>query len=152
MPKILLIADDESVCGAIAGALERESCSGPRERRSDGFQPERSFVTCFITPTPFRSDTVCDTVIAGGDPIFTDEVADLVHHSQQLVPLFSIECDRNRNTRAAYAHAVAQFFAWCDKHRVLTLEQIDPVVIAAYIEQHPARDDEALRPDGRRDH
>ena len=27
------------------------------------------FVTCFITPTPFRSDTVCDTVIAGGDPM-----------------------------------------------------------------------------------
>jgi integrase/recombinase XerD len=45
---------------------------------------------------------------------------------------------RNRNTRAAYARAVAQFFAWCEKHRVHTLEQINPVVVAAYIEQHPA--------------
>ena len=44
---------------------------------------------------------------------------------------------RNRNTRAAYANAVTQFFAWCEKHRVYTLEQIKPVVIAAYIEQHP---------------
>jgi len=44
---------------------------------------------------------------------------------------------RNRNTRAAYAEAVAQFFAWCEQHGVYTLEQIKPVVIAAYIENHP---------------
>src|ERR1700694_1981200 len=43
---------------------------------------------------------------------------------------------RNRNTRAAYAQAVAQFFLWCEKHRVYTLEQVKPVVIAAYIENH----------------
>src|SRR5713226_2485311 len=40
---------------------------------------------------------------------------------------------RNRNTRAAYAQAVMQFFAWCEKHRVHTLEQMKPVIIAAYI-------------------
>jgi integrase/recombinase XerD len=45
---------------------------------------------------------------------------------------------RNRNTRAAYAQAVMQFFTWCEKHRVHTLPQIKPVVIAAYIENHPA--------------
>jgi integrase/recombinase XerD len=28
---------------------------------------------------------------------------------------------RNRNTRYAYAEAVSQFFAWCEKHRVYTL-------------------------------
>lgn len=44
---------------------------------------------------------------------------------------------RNKNTRAAYAEAVRQFFAWCEKHRVYTLEQIKPIVIAAYIENHP---------------
>ena len=27
---------------------------------------------------------------------------------------------RNRNTRAAYAQAVMQFFAWCEKHRLYT--------------------------------
>ena len=31
---------------------------------------------------------------------------------------------RNRNTRYAYAQAVSQFFAWCEKHRVYTLEQL----------------------------
>jgi len=43
---------------------------------------------------------------------------------------------RNKNTRAAYAQAVKLFFQWCEE-RGLTLEQIQPVVIAAYIEQHP---------------
>jgi len=45
---------------------------------------------------------------------------------------------RNRNTRAAYAQAVMQFFAWCDRHRIQTLDHINPVVIALYIEEHPA--------------
>jgi len=43
---------------------------------------------------------------------------------------------RNPNTRAAYAQAAGQFFAWCERHRIQSLEQIKPVVIAAYIEQH----------------
>jgi len=44
---------------------------------------------------------------------------------------------RNRNTRAAYAHAIAQFFAWCEVKRIYSLEQINPVVIGVYIENHP---------------
>jgi integrase/recombinase XerD len=44
---------------------------------------------------------------------------------------------RNRNTRYAYAEAVSQFFAWCEKHRVYTLEQVKPIVVASYIENHP---------------
>src|SRR5437667_2203171 len=45
---------------------------------------------------------------------------------------------RNKNTRAAYAQAVAQFFAWCEEHRVKSLAEINPVLVAAYIETHPA--------------
>jgi len=44
---------------------------------------------------------------------------------------------RNKNTRAAYAEAIGQFFAWCERHRVRTLPQISPIVIATYIENHP---------------
>src|SRR5271163_3323440 len=44
---------------------------------------------------------------------------------------------RNKNTRYAYAEAVSQFFRWCEKHRVYTLEQVKTIVIAAYIEDHP---------------
>src|SRR5436190_11975902 len=41
---------------------------------------------------------------------------------------------RNRNTREAYARAVAQFSRWCTEHS-LTLAQLSPFLIAAYIEE-----------------
>src|SRR5881396_872519 len=44
---------------------------------------------------------------------------------------------RNKNTRAAYVEAVRQFFSWCEDHRLHDLDQIRPVVVAGYIEQHP---------------
>jgi site-specific recombinase XerD len=40
---------------------------------------------------------------------------------------------RNLNTRRAYARAVGYFLDWCDQ-RELTLRQIAPMVVAAYIE------------------
>ena len=43
---------------------------------------------------------------------------------------------RNPNTRRAYARAVAGFFAWCEG-RGIALDQVEPVTVAAYIEQHP---------------
>jgi len=43
---------------------------------------------------------------------------------------------RNANTRRAYARAVGAFFAWCEA-RDLELSRIEPIAIAAYIEQHP---------------
>ena len=42
---------------------------------------------------------------------------------------------RNKNTRLAYAQAVGQFLRWCDK-RELTLEDLNPIVVAGYIEGH----------------
>ena len=41
---------------------------------------------------------------------------------------------RNKNTRMAYGRAVSQFFAWCDRHRIGELADIEPMHIAAYIE------------------
>jgi len=43
---------------------------------------------------------------------------------------------RNKNTRAAYARAIRQFFDWCEDRSFRTLDQIEPIVVAAYIEQH----------------
>ena len=43
---------------------------------------------------------------------------------------------RNPNTRHAYARACIDFFQWCDA-RPVDLHHIDPIVVAAYIEQHP---------------
>ena len=44
---------------------------------------------------------------------------------------------RNPNTRLAYARAVSRFLAWCEEHGLEHLDAIEPVVVAAYIEQHP---------------
>ena len=46
---------------------------------------------------------------------------------------------RNPNTRAAYAQAVAQFLRWCEARR-LTLRDIEPMAVAAYIESHTGSD------------
>jgi site-specific recombinase XerD len=43
---------------------------------------------------------------------------------------------RNENTRIAYARAVGLFFRWCQEYR-LDLIDIEPIHVAAYIEQHP---------------
>ena len=42
---------------------------------------------------------------------------------------------RNKNTRAAYAQAVSQFFAWSERRGVVDLAAVRPIVISAYIEE-----------------
>ena len=41
---------------------------------------------------------------------------------------------RNRNTRQAYARAARRFFAWCETHTI-ALEQLEPMLVASYIEE-----------------
>src|ERR1041385_2874850 len=41
---------------------------------------------------------------------------------------------RNRNTRRAYFVAVSQFSKWCEQRKI-SLDQVQPVHVAAYIEQ-----------------
>jgi integrase/recombinase XerD len=41
---------------------------------------------------------------------------------------------RNKNTRLAYAFAVGRFAAWCER-RKFDLDMIEPVVVAAYVEE-----------------
>ncbi len=45
---------------------------------------------------------------------------------------------RNKNTRLAYAQAIGQFFKWCEARDIREFSRIEPVVVAAYIEQHTA--------------
>src|SRR6185312_3011156 len=42
---------------------------------------------------------------------------------------------RNRNTRMAYYRAVRHFFAWSEHHQLGQLDDIEPLHIAAYVEQ-----------------
>jgi integrase/recombinase XerC len=41
---------------------------------------------------------------------------------------------RNKNTRMAYYRAVVRFFAWCDKHKIGEIADIEPLHVAAYVE------------------
>ena len=52
---------------------------------------------------------------------------------RRVVEFFSAHL-RNPNTRSAYAQAVGQFARWCQSHRI-TLQQVSPFLVAAYIEE-----------------
>jgi|GEM_PF-1925853 hypothetical protein len=53
--------------------------------------------------------------------------------SERFIEFFTAYI-RNRNTRFAYARAVKQFFDWTERH-ALGLADIEPLTVAAYIEQ-----------------
>src|SRR5580658_7118043 len=55
------------------------------------------------------------------------------HASRRFIEFFTANI-RNRNTRTAYAHAVGRFLDWCDSN-VLSLDDLKPVAIAAYVEK-----------------
>lgn len=55
------------------------------------------------------------------------------HAARRFIEFFTATI-RNANTRRAYAKAVGDFLAWCEGHG-LTLPGIEPVHVAAYIEQ-----------------
>src|SRR6266851_3506119 len=42
---------------------------------------------------------------------------------------------RNPNTRAAYGRAAAAFLRWCEGRGIDALDQVEPVDVAAYVEQ-----------------
>ncbi len=54
--------------------------------------------------------------------------------ARRCIELFTANI-RNPNTRQAYARAVADFFGWCERHGVGPLSAIQPVHVAAYIEE-----------------
>ena len=55
------------------------------------------------------------------------------HASKRFIEFFTANI-RNKNTRMAYARAVAPFFAWCEE-RSLKPSELQPSIVAAYVEQ-----------------
>jgi site-specific recombinase XerD len=53
--------------------------------------------------------------------------------SKRFMEFFTVNI-RNPNTRLAYAKGVGQFLAWCDERRQ-GLQDIEPMIVAAYVEQ-----------------
>lgn len=41
---------------------------------------------------------------------------------------------RNKNTRVAYYRAAIKFFAWCERHNIGEIADIEPLHVAAYVE------------------
>src|SRR3954470_23282418 len=69
-----------------------------------------------------------------GGPLLPAIIAQAGDHAAKRFIEFFTATIRNGNTRRAYAKAVGDFLAWCEGHR-LTLTGIEPVHVAAYIEQ-----------------
>src|SRR3954452_15131572 len=67
-------------------------------------------------------------------PILPAIIADAGEKAGKRFIEFFTATIRNANTRRAYARAVMDFLAWCEQGN-LTLTGIEPVHVAAYIEQ-----------------
>jgi integrase/recombinase XerD len=86
---------------------------------------------------PFASRTIVPAsrqIIPAGMPAVPALFARASEQVVRRVLEFFTAQIRNPNTRAAYATAVQNFAAWCDRGGV-SLEQIEPIIVAAYIEQ-----------------
>jgi len=70
-----------------------------------------------------RSAIVVPAIIADAGP----------HAARRFLEFFAATI-RNKNTRAAYFHAVLRFFDWCDRNKLGQLADIEPLHVAAYIE------------------
>jgi integrase/recombinase XerD len=53
--------------------------------------------------------------------------------ARRFLEFFTVNI-RNRNTRAAYARATAEFLDWCQKQGIAGLASVEPVHVAAYVE------------------
>jgi integrase/recombinase XerD len=70
----------------------------------------------------------------GGGLVLPALIADAGERAGKRFVEFFTANIRNPNTREAYARAVARFLAWCDDRRI-GLTKIEPVLVAAYIEE-----------------
>ncbi|HKI20756.1 MAG TPA: tyrosine-type recombinase/integrase, partial [Isosphaeraceae bacterium] len=68
-----------------------------------------------------------------GGPILPAVIADAGEKAGKRFIEFLTATIRNGNTRQAYARAIGDFFAWCERHRLALLD-IEPVHVATYIE------------------
>ena len=73
---------------------------------------------------PFRSAAASPALVAAAG----------VRAQERFVEFFTANI-RNRNTRRAYAQAVAEFLAWCEDRGVPSITAVQPLHVAGYIEE-----------------
>jgi integrase/recombinase XerD len=86
-----------------------------------------------LVPVPSRRDLTR----AGFDHLPAAVLRAGEHATWRFIEFFLANI-RNKNTRAAYAQAVGQFFAWSEHRGISELARVRPVVISAYIEEMQA--------------
>ena len=74
-------------------------------------------------------------VIVGPQPLVPVQVVDAGEDATRRFIEFFTANIRNRNTRLAYARAVAEFFRWCEGIGLSRLDAVEPVHVAAYVEE-----------------
>jgi site-specific recombinase XerD len=73
--------------------------------------------------------------ITGAALVVPGLVADAGEHAtRRFLEYFAAQIP-NRNTRAAYARAACRFFAWCERRGIGELTDIEPLHVAAYVEE-----------------
>ena len=70
-------------------------------------------------------------------------IADLGDNAAKRFLEFFTANIRNKNTRAAYAQAVAQFLRWCET-KGIALKDVEPIHVAGYVELLQQRSDKPL--------
>lgn len=116
--------------GSSAEIPPRRLRSPHGERRS-----ERSVIVGPANPQEVAR-SVSRNFARAGFPVLPNLIVNAGERATKTFLEFFIATIRNKNTRMAYARAVSSFFLWCED-RSLTLDRIQPLVVAAYIEKHP---------------
>jgi integrase/recombinase XerD len=87
------------------------------------------------TLLPVRPDPVASELAAANGPPVPALIAHAGAGAERRFWEFFTVTIRNPNTRMAYWRACRDFFAWCDVRGLPELSRIEPMVVAAYVEE-----------------
>src|SRR5437867_1917492 len=106
--------------------------SAPRAQAPDG---EQGSGKTLLSPSDRRqlARSTSRNLARADFPVLPNLIVNAGEHATRTFLEFFVATIRNKNTRMAYARAVSGFLAWCED-RGLTLERIQPLAVAAYIE------------------
>ncbi len=129
--------------GGGSGLVQHVLCSPARIPAADHSRrglcaAPASIKRCTLSCARFRTQRVGASrtlAVATRDGIVVPRViADAGDQASRRFLEFFAATIRNKNTRMAYYRAVCDFFSWCDRHRIGGIADIEPLHVAAYIE------------------
>ena len=91
-------------------------------------EPAKYLTVVPVAKQPKMSVTIAASILV---PAIIADAGDAA--VRRFLEFFAVTI-RNKNTRIAYLHAAAKFFAWCEHHQLGDIDDIEPLHVAAYIE------------------